>query len=167
MNKTKQAIAVIITSECLKKPDTFTTTLSALMLNDLFSLMGDDWNITKVEEEKPHMKEAISDVALLLSSCIIEHRHAKIILQKAWDTDQYSWDIGWYLSDSKILEEKSGNELDEIILAILKDNEKVVEDIKGGKKKAVGSLIGKVMKISQGKANPKEISDRIIELIGV
>jgi Asp-tRNA(Asn)/Glu-tRNA(Gln) amidotransferase B subunit len=42
--------------------------------------------------------------------------------------------------------------------------EKVVNDIRKGKSKAAGSLIGPIMRATQGKANPKEITERILKL---
>ena len=40
-------------------------------------------------------------------------------------------------------------------------NQKLVADIKGGKDKAIGALIGQVMKLSRGQANPKLVTDVI------
>ncbi len=40
-------------------------------------------------------------------------------------------------------------------------NEKAVADIKAGKDKAIGALIGQVMKRSKGKANPKVVGELI------
>jgi len=165
MNNTHKAIVQIIAREYLPVPETFNKTLFSLLTNDLFALMGDEWKMTRVEEEKPHIKEAISDIAFLLSNKTIEHRHAKELLKAAWNMNQYAWDISWHLSDSKMLEEKSGDELDPIILEVLRNNEKVIQDIKNGKKKAIGSLIGPVMRETKGKANPKEVSKRIEVLI--
>lgn len=38
---------------------------------------------------------------------------------------------------------------------------KAVEDIKAGKDKAIGALVGQVMKLSKGQANPKVVGDLI------
>jgi aspartyl-tRNA(Asn)/glutamyl-tRNA(Gln) amidotransferase subunit B len=40
-------------------------------------------------------------------------------------------------------------------------NQKLVNDIRAGKDKAIGALIGKVMKLSRGQANPKMVTDLI------
>ena len=37
--------------------------------------------------------------------------------------------------------------------------EEAVEDFKAGKKKAVGALVGQIMKATKGKANPKVINE--------
>ena len=48
---------------------------------------------------------------------------------------------------------------------VLSENPKAVEDIKSGQDKAIGFLVGQVMKLSQGKTNPavakKLLEDRI------
>ena len=71
-------------------------------------------------------------------------------------------------SDSKILEEAGGNEIDDILSQLVAENEKAakaVEDIRGGKTKAVGFLVGQVMKRLGGKVNPKEVQEKILNNI--
>ncbi|MBU3724752.1 MAG: Asp-tRNA(Asn)/Glu-tRNA(Gln) amidotransferase subunit GatB [Burkholderiaceae bacterium] len=41
------------------------------------------------------------------------------------------------------------------------DNPKMVEEFRGGKEKALNALVGQVMKKSQGKANPQQVTDLI------
>ena len=165
MDKLSQVFILLLTKDRIETPKELYNELNKLITNDLFSLMGDDWDIARVNAEKPHIQNAISDIAFLMTSKVIEHRHAKIILSEAWNTDQYAWELYWYLLDSQILAEKDGNELDDILTQVFAKNEKAVQDIKDGKVKAVGSLIGQVMKLSGGKADPKTISKRILELL--
>jgi aspartyl-tRNA(Asn)/glutamyl-tRNA(Gln) amidotransferase subunit B len=165
MDKINQVFFLLIARDRIATPDGLYIELNKLITNDLFSLMGEDWDIAKVDSEKPHIKEALNDIAYLLAAKAIEHRHAKIILSKAWNTVWYDWELYWYLKDSGILDEKDGNELDDILSKVFAKNEKAVNDIKGGKDKAVGSLIGQVMRLSEGKADPKTISKRILELL--
>jgi len=40
-------------------------------------------------------------------------------------------------------------------------NEKAINDIKAGKDKAIGALMGQIMKLSKGQANPKLVTDLI------
>ena len=48
-------------------------------------------------------------------------------------------------------------------LNIIADNPKAVEEYKGGKKKAIGSLVGQVMKQSKGKANPQMVNQLLAQ----
>ncbi|TZE81702.1 Asp-tRNA(Asn)/Glu-tRNA(Gln) amidotransferase subunit GatB [Calorimonas adulescens] len=49
--------------------------------------------------------------------------------------------------------------LREIVIKTIKNNPKSVEDFLGGKEKAMGFLIGQVMKETKGKANPQMINE--------
>ena len=51
--------------------------------------------------------------------------------------------------------------LSEIIARIIAGNPKSVEDYHSGKKKAMGFLVGQVMKETRGKANPQKVNDML------
>lgn len=50
-------------------------------------------------------------------------------------------------------------ELEKEIDAVLATNVKQVEDYRAGKEKAFNSLVGQVMKATQGKANPAQVNE--------
>ena len=54
-------------------------------------------------------------------------------------------------------------QLAEIVLRVLEDNPKAVEDLRSGKKKAKGFVMGQVMRATRGKANPQLVSRLIDE----
>ena len=45
-------------------------------------------------------------------------------------------------------------------------NPKMVEEFRGGKEKALNALVGQVMKKSQGKANPQQVTDIFKQKLG-
>lgn len=49
----------------------------------------------------------------------------------------------------------------EIVTSVLDKNPKSIEDYKNGKDRAIGFLVGQVMKASKGKANPKKTNELI------
>jgi aspartyl-tRNA(Asn)/glutamyl-tRNA(Gln) amidotransferase subunit B len=55
--------------------------------------------------------------------------------------------------------------LEPIIQEILNNNAKIVADYKGGKKTAIQSLIGQVMKSSKGKANPQIVKELLAKFL--
>jgi aspartyl-tRNA(Asn)/glutamyl-tRNA(Gln) amidotransferase subunit B len=57
-------------------------------------------------------------------------------------------------------------ELEGLVDAAIADNPAAVEDLKAGKKKALGALVGHVMKASGGKANPQQVNALIAEKLG-
>ncbi|MEM6458959.1 MAG: Asp-tRNA(Asn)/Glu-tRNA(Gln) amidotransferase subunit GatB [Planctomycetota bacterium] len=72
--------------------------------------------------------------------------------------------------DAEALAEKHGllqvsdeGQLDAWIDAVLADekNAKAIEQIRGGKDKAIGALLGQIMKLSRGQANPKAVGEKI------
>jgi aspartyl-tRNA(Asn)/glutamyl-tRNA(Gln) amidotransferase subunit B len=73
-----------------------------------------------------------------------------------------------FATQKGLIQNSNSDELSDIIAKILKDNPKAVEDIKNGENKAIGFLVGQVMKASSGKANPgiaqKIIRDQINSL---
>ncbi len=46
------------------------------------------------------------------------------------------------------------------------ENPKPVEDYKGGEKKAIGFLVGQVMRFSKGKANPQQVNQMLRDELG-
>ena len=49
---------------------------------------------------------------------------------------------------------------------IVKNNPQSVEDYKGGKKKALGFLVGQTMKAMKGKADPAMVNQILLEILG-
>ena len=62
-----------------------------------------------------------------------------------------------------LLQVSDDGALDGWIDEVLADpkNEKAIEQIKGGKEKAIGALLGQIMKLSKGQANPKAVGEKI------
>jgi len=59
----------------------------------------------------------------------------------------------------------SGSELEKVILEVLKENQKAVEDYKKGKTNALQFLIGQVMAKTKGQANLEELKEKLINKI--
>ena len=68
---------------------------------------------------------------------------------------------------SEKVEIKSGSELENAIEEVIKENPDVVEKIKSGKISAVSFLVGQVMRKLKGKANPKEVKEKIESKLGI
>ena len=72
---------------------------------------------------------------------------------------------------SVIIEEKGLKQINTIedLKPICKDivdnNKQIIEDYKNGKDKALGALVGKVMGITKGQANPKLVNDILKNII--
>lgn len=64
-------------------------------------------------------------------------------------------------ADKNLLQVSDEGEIAKIVAEVLKDNPKAAEDVKNGEIKAIGFLVGQVMKASKGKANPSLAQDLI------
>ena len=53
-----------------------------------------------------------------------------------------------------------------IVTEILDANEQSIEDYKNGKERAVGFLVGQIMKATKGQANPPLVNKILLEEIG-
>ena len=48
---------------------------------------------------------------------------------------------------------------------VLDENPQSIEDFKNGKDRAIGFLVGQIMKASRGKANPQKVNELLMEKI--
>jgi aspartyl-tRNA(Asn)/glutamyl-tRNA(Gln) amidotransferase subunit B len=70
-------------------------------------------------------------------------------------------------NDKKVLQVSDESELVMIIEQVLGENQKASQDVKNGELKAIGFLVGQVMKASQGRANPAVVQELIKKQLGV
>lgn len=109
--------------------------VSPKMLSELLSLVGDGTISRKIAKE-------------IFPEMISSGRSAKSIIDEKGIKQ---------ISDS--------SEIESIVEEILNLNPKEVERYKAGEEKLLGFFVGKVMKITKGKANPKIVNEAIIKLI--
>jgi aspartyl-tRNA(Asn)/glutamyl-tRNA(Gln) amidotransferase subunit B len=70
-------------------------------------------------------------------------------------------------ADKNLLQVSDEGAIAKIVEQVLADNPKAAEDVKNGEMKAIGFLVGQVMKQSQGKANPALAQDLIKKQLGL
>jgi aspartyl-tRNA(Asn)/glutamyl-tRNA(Gln) amidotransferase subunit B len=70
-------------------------------------------------------------------------------------------------ADKNLLQVSDEGEITKIVTQVLKDNPKAAEDVKNGEAKAIGFLVGQVMKASKGQANPSLAQDLIKKQLGI
>jgi aspartyl-tRNA(Asn)/glutamyl-tRNA(Gln) amidotransferase subunit B len=58
-------------------------------------------------------------------------------------------------------------EIEKIVAEVLAENAKAAEDVKKGEIKAIGFLVGQVMKKSRGQANPQMAQELIKKQLGI
>ena len=69
-------------------------------------------------------------------------------------------------NDMNLLQVSDEAEIAKIVEQVIANNEKAASDIRSGEMKAIGFLVGQVMKLSQGKANPALATKLIKKQLG-
>jgi len=62
----------------------------------------------------------------------------------------------------KIAKENSGSLVD-VVIQVIEENIQAVTDYKNGKEASIGFLVGKVMQITRGTANPNDVKNTLVE----
>jgi aspartyl-tRNA(Asn)/glutamyl-tRNA(Gln) amidotransferase subunit B len=108
-------------------------------------------------------------IAEMVKKNLISSTAAKAILEEKLKpdvikTDETPQQIAERLN---LLQVSDEGEIAKIVEQVIKDNPQAAEDVKNGEMKAIGFLVGQVMKASKGKANPaltqKLIKKQLVE----
>ena len=81
------------------------------------------------------------------------------ILEKNLDPEKF-------IQEKNLLQISDAEEIEKIAREICKNNQKIVEDIRSGKDKAIGALIGQMMKKTTGKINPAVANKVLRKVLG-
>lgn len=103
-------------------------------------------------EVSPVSPASVAGLVELLKAGTISVRQAKEVFEEMFGTGRSAEDI---VKEKGIQQISNEDELREMVRAIIADNPTVVEELKSGKDKALGFLVGQLMKVSKGKANPQ------------
>ena len=90
----------------------------------------------------------------LLQADKLSSSNAKMLIKGLLALDVLPDDVAAYAEQKGFIQLSDSNEIVEIVTKVLADNPLAVEDVRNGEMKAIGFLVGQVMKASQGKANP-------------
>jgi aspartyl-tRNA(Asn)/glutamyl-tRNA(Gln) amidotransferase subunit B len=81
--------------------------------------------------------------------------NAKSLLHKLLTEQSIITDVAVFAAQHNLIQESDEGAIQKIVAEVLKNNPKAAEDLKNGEMKAIGFLVGQVMKRSQGRANPQ------------
>ena len=87
----------------------------------------------------------------LISEGTISSKIAKDVLSAMWTSADAPEQI---VKDKGLVQITDTKALEAIVQAVIEANPKPVADYRGGNKKAIGALVGQIMKQTKGKANP-------------
>ncbi|BBL34312.1 aspartylglutamyl-tRNA(AsnGln) amidotransferase [Nitrosomonas stercoris] len=104
----------------------------------------------------PINPERLAQLLLRITDGTISGKIAKEVFDSMWQNDEASADM---IIDAKNLRQVSDDgAIEKWIEEVLAANQQQVADYRSGKEKAFNFLIGQVMKLSRGKANPAQVS---------
>lgn len=105
----------------------------------------------KTIAESPVDAKRLGQMIRLISEGTISSKIAKEVLSAMWTSVDAPEKI---VKEKGLVQITDTKALDAIVHAVIEANPKPVADYRGGNKKAVGALVGQIMKQTKGKANP-------------
>lgn len=103
----------------------------------------------------------------LVKASKLSSSNAKILLTKVLTATEQIQDVEAFAKQHNLIQESDESAIVKIVDAVLAENPKAAEDVKNGEMKAIGFLVGQVMKQSQGRANPQLAQTLIRKQLGL
>jgi aspartyl-tRNA(Asn)/glutamyl-tRNA(Gln) amidotransferase subunit B len=103
----------------------------------------------------------------LVKATKLSSSRAKDLLTDVLITGKAPSDIEQYAQEKGYIQVSDEAEIAKIVEQVLAENTKASEDVKNGEMKAIGFLVGQVMKLSKGKANPQLTQELIKKQLGI
>ena len=109
----------------------------------------------KTIEESPVEASRLAQMLALIEKGTISSKIAKKVFAEMWTSSDAPEKI---VEDKGLVQITDTKAIEAIVDAVIAANPKPVADYKSGNKKALGALVGQVMKQSKGKANPQMVN---------
>jgi aspartyl-tRNA(Asn)/glutamyl-tRNA(Gln) amidotransferase subunit B len=90
----------------------------------------------------------------LVTANKLSSSNAKLLIQELLAHDTLPSNIEKYADEQGFIQVSDSGEIDKIVIDVITANPQAAEDVRNGEMKAIGFLVGQVMKASLGKANP-------------
>lgn len=127
------------------------------IMGDLAKNLNEDGiDITK----SPVSAERLGKMIGLIMKDTISGKIAKKVFKEMWTNEDEPEKI---VKDKGLVQITDTGAIEAAVDAAIAANPKAAEEYKGGKKKAIGALVGQVMKATRGKANPQMVNKMLAE----
>lgn len=121
-------------------------------------------NLALTNQGRLHVYQSVYD---LIKANKLSSSNAKVLITRILTETGQIQDVEGYAKQHNLIQESNEGELAKIVAAVLAENPKAAEDVRGGEMKAIGFLTGQVMKHSQGRANPGMVQQIIKTQLGL
>lgn len=129
-------------------------------------LMGDFARLLNEKEieidESKVTEENLASLIMLIDKGTISSKIAKQIFEEMFETGEKAEDI---VNKKGLVQISDEGAIKEICQKIVDANPQSIADYKAGKDRAIGFLVGQVMKETKGKANPQIVNKLLLEII--
>ncbi len=106
-------------------------------------------------KDSPVDAKRLAQMIGLIDKGTISSKIAKTVFKEMWTSKDAPEDI---VKAKGLVQITDTKEIENVVDAVIAANPKAVEEYKAGKKKAIGALVGQVMKQTKGKANPQMVN---------
>ena len=106
-------------------------------------------------EQSPVDAKRLAQMILLIDKGTISGKIAKTVFVEMWKSPDSPEKI---VKDKGLVQITDTSAIEGIVDEVIAKNPKPVEEYKAGKKKAIGALVGQIMKATKGKANPQMVN---------
>ena len=128
-------------------------TVSNWMLGDLSKMINEN-NLTFAQSKVS--PENLAGMIALIEKGTISGKIAKKVIVSMWETGK---DADTIVKEEGLVQITDTGAIEEIVKQVIANNPQPVEDFKSGNGKAIGFLVGQVMKESKGRANPGLVNE--------
>ncbi len=126
---------------------------------DIFALLKTtEENFTDLRISPKQLAELIN----MVKDARISISASKKALSTMFETGE---DASFVVEKLGLLQVSDESTIKSLVAQVIADNPKSVEDYKGGKKQAMGYLVGQVMRASKGSANPKVVNELVMKAL--
>ena len=129
-------------------------------------LMGDFARLLNEKEieidESNVTEENLASLIMLIDKGTISSKIAKQIFEEMFETGEKAEDI---VNKKGLVQISDEGAIKEICQRIVDANPQSIADYKAGKDRAIGFLVGQIMKETKGKANPQIVNKLLLEII--
>lgn len=134
-------------------------TVASMVSNEMLARMNAE---NKTAAEAPFAPQHLGRLAGLVAAGTLSSKGAKDVFAKMWETGKDPQALVAELGLSQVSDDA---QVLEWVKAAVAANPKAAADLRSGKAAAIGALVGAVMKLSKGKANPALVNKFIKEAV--
>ncbi|NLP41212.1 MAG: Asp-tRNA(Asn)/Glu-tRNA(Gln) amidotransferase subunit GatB [Veillonellaceae bacterium] len=111
-------------------------------------------------EDCPVTPQKLAGLIALIDKGTISNKIAKTVFEEIWSTGK---DAEVIVKEKGMVQISDAGEIAGIVDKVIADNPQSVADFKAGKEKAIGFLVGQIMKQTKGRANPEMVNKLLRE----